>query len=81
MFIKASLTRNPIQHIVSPVLASQLMCSGSVASMSDTGDSWYVALLGLAESFRQANNIKECVRFVSIILVNMDFTLLCLSDV
>ena len=33
--------------------------------MSDTGDSWYVALLGLAESFRQANNIKECVRFES----------------
>lgn len=28
--------------------------------MSD--DSWYVALLGLAESFRQANNVSECVR-------------------
>jgi len=28
--------------------------------MSD--DSWYVALLGLAESFRTANNISECVR-------------------
>jgi len=27
-----------------------------------TDDSWYVALLGLAESFRQANNINECVR-------------------
>jgi len=38
------------------------MCSGTVPNMSDTGDSWYVALLGLAESFRQANNIKECVR-------------------
>ena len=41
------------------------MCSGSVvgsAVMGDTGDSWYVALLGLAESFKQANNIKECVR-------------------
>jgi len=41
------------------------MCSGAVASMSDTGDSWYVALLGLAESFRQANNIKECIRCLS----------------
>ena len=40
------------------------MCSGTVPNMSDTGDSWYVALLGLAESFRQANNIKECVRYV-----------------
>jgi len=28
--------------------------------MSD--ESWYVALLGLAESFRTANNINECVR-------------------
>jgi len=27
-----------------------------------TDESWYVALLGLAESFRQANNINECVR-------------------
>jgi len=44
------------------------MCSGSVvgsAVMGDTGDSWYVALLGLAESFKQANNIKECVRCLS----------------
>ena len=26
--------------------------------MATAGDSWYLALLGLADSFRQANNIK-----------------------
>jgi len=31
-------------------------------AISDQGDPAYVALLGLAESFRQVNNINECVR-------------------
>ena len=29
-----------------------------VIIMATAGDSWYPALLGLADSFRQANNIK-----------------------
>ena len=35
------------------------MCvSNTVINMANAGDSWYLALLGLADSFRQANNIK-----------------------
>ena len=30
--------------------------------MATAGDSWYLALLGLADSFRQANNIKVRVK-------------------
>ena len=33
------------------------MCN-SILRMATAGDSWYPALLGLADSFRQANNIK-----------------------
>ena len=35
--------------------------------MANAGDSWYPALLGLADSFRQANNIKvrTCVRIIT----------------
>ena len=32
--------------------------SSVIINMATAGDSWYVALLGLADSFRQANNIK-----------------------
>jgi MAternally-affected-uncoordination protein len=37
-------------------------------AISEQGDPAYVALLGLAESFRQVNNINECVRCLKAIL-------------
>ena len=34
-------------------------------NMANSGDTWYVALLGLADTFLKANNVKECVRCLS----------------
>lgn len=31
-------------------------------NMTSTGDTWYPALLGMADSFLKANNVKECIR-------------------
>ena len=38
-------------HLTPPVLI-----------MATAGDSWYLALLGLADSFKQANNIKVRIK-------------------
>ena len=37
-----------------------------MVAISDQADPAYVALLGLAESFRQVNNINECVRCLKV---------------
>ena len=59
------------------------MCvTNSVLFMANAGDSWYPALLGLADSFRQANNIKvrKCVRLSLLILLPKE-SVRCLSAV
>ena len=38
-----------------------------MVAISDQADPAYVALLGLAESFRQVNNINECVRCLKVL--------------
>ena len=38
----------------------------AMMAISDQADPAYVALLGFAESFRQVNNINECVRCLKV---------------
>lgn len=37
----------------------------AVAEMASAGDTWYVALLGMADSYLKAANVKEAVRCLS----------------
>lgn len=45
--------------------------------MTSTGDTWYPALLGMADSFLKANNVKECIRCLNAVFNFSPTPLIC----